>query len=441
MFVETLLHAEWILPIEPNKTLEKHSIAIDNGRIVALLPTAQAMQEIQAKQQFSLPHTVLLPGLVNAHTHLAMNLLRGFADDLPLATWLKEHIWPTEAKFVDYEFVTIGSTWAMQELLLGGVTAFNDMYFFPDAVAKAASKVGLKASIGLLVIDFPTAWASSGDEYFSKAEALFADYQGHPYLRFTWAPHAPYTVAQENLQRIQNKNKTMHLPIHMHVHETALEVQDFYKQHGRRPLAALAALGLLNRQFLAVHMTQLTPSEIALSADSGLSVLHCPESNMKLASGSAPIAALLAAGVNVALGTDGAASNNDLDMFGEMRSAALLGKITAADAAVLSAEEVLRLATINGAKALGWEAEIGSLTVGKYADIVAVNLAHPALAPVYSPASALVYSATARDVSHVWVNGVLRVLHGRLQPFDPEFPALQAKVAAYRQAIKAAAFR
>ncbi len=437
MLVETLLHAEWILPIEPNQLFEKHSIAIDNGRIVALLPTYQAEQEIQAKQQFSLPQTVLLPGLVNAHTHLAMNLLRGFADDLPLATWLKEHIWPTEAKFVNHEFVSVGSTWAMQELLLGGVTAFNDMYFFPDAVAKAASQVGLKASIGMLVIDFPTAWAKDSDEYFAKAEALFADYQGHPYLRFTWAPHAPYTVGQENLQRIQKINQTMHLPIHMHVHETATEVQDFQKQQGKRPLAALAELGLLNQKFLAVHMTQLTPLEIALCADSGLSVLHCPESNMKLASGFAPLAALLTAGVNVALGTDGAASNNDLDMFGEMRTAALLAKVVAADASVVGAKAVLQMATLNGAKALGWDAEIGSLVIGKCADIVAVNLAHPALAPVYSPASALVYSATARDVSHVWVNGVLRVLHGRLQPFDPAFPALQAKVAHYRQAIAA----
>ena len=404
--IDSLIHARWIIPVQPDGVvLEHHSIAVQDGRILDILPQREAHTRYQADKIIERGEHALIPGLVNAHTHAAMSLLRGLADDLPLMDWLNHHIWPAETQWVSDEFVRDGSLLAMAEMLRGGTTCFNDMYFFPEVTARAATEVGMRACIGLIVIDFPSAWAGSADEYLDKGLALHDDLRNHPLLRTAFAPHAPYTVSDAPLERIRVLADELDLPVHMHVHETVAEVEQSQAQFGVRPLERLARLGLLSPSLLAVHMTQLLDAEHAHLASSGAHVLHCPESNLKLASGFCPVHKLLSAGVNVALGTDGAASNNDLDMFGEMRTAALLAKAVANDASALPAAQALRMATLNGARALGVGDETGSLEKGKAADIVAVRLDDIECQPFYNVISQLVY-ATGRDkVSDVWVAG------------------------------------
>lgn len=404
--IDTLLNCRWIVPVEPEGTVfEDHALAINAGRIVEILPQPQAQIKYVATANLSLPSHALIPGLINAHTHAAMSLLRGLADDLPLMAWLNDHIWPAETRWVSAEFIHDGTELAMTEMLRGGITCFNDMYFFPEITAQAARACGMRACIGLIMIDFPSAWAQNADEYLAKGLALHDSLRHDPLIRTAFAPHAPYTVGDTSLERIRILADQLDLPIHMHVHETAAEVEQGLDQRGRRPLAHLDELGLVSPHLLAVHMTQLTEPEIARCAEAGIHVVHCPESNLKLASGFCPAAQLEAAGVNVALGTDGAASNNDLDLFGEMRIAALLGKAVAGNAAALPAHRVLGMATLNGARALGLATEIGSLSPGKWADITAVDLGMPETEPLYNPISQLVYSASRQQVSDVWVAG------------------------------------
>jgi 5-methylthioadenosine/S-adenosylhomocysteine deaminase len=404
--VDTLLHARWIIPVEPdNLVLHYHSLAIYEGRIVAILPTAEARERYRAQTELQLDRHALIPGLINAHTHAAMSLLRGLADDLPLMDWLQKHIWPAEGRWVSEEFVHDGSELAIAEMLRGGTTCFSDMYFFPEVTARAAAAAGIRATVGLILIDFPTAYAGSADEYLSKGLALHDQYRSHPLIRTAFAPHAPYSVSDAPLARVRVLADELDIPIHMHVQETADEVVQSHELHGQSPLARLHGLGVVSPALLAVHMTQLTDAEIELCAASGISVLHCPESNLKLASGFCPVQKLLAAGVNVALGTDGAASNNDLDMFGEMRTAALLAKAVSGDASAVPACTALRMATLNGAQALGIADQTGSLTVGKWADICAVRLDDPEATPLYNPLSQLVYASGRHQVSDVWVAG------------------------------------
>ncbi|MGM0594720.1 MAG: TRZ/ATZ family hydrolase [Pseudomonadota bacterium] len=404
--IDTLIHAGWIVPVEPEAVvLERHSIAIDNGHILELLPSDDARERYRAEHEVDKPDHLLMPGLINAHTHAAMSLMRGLADDLPLMSWLNEHIWPAEGKWVGPEFVRDGSRLAMAEMLRGGTTCFNEMYFFPDEVARLAEQAGMRAVLGLIVIDFPTAWAQDADEYIHKGIALHDQVKHSPLISTAFAPHAPYTVSDAPLEKVAMYAEELDIPIHMHVHETAHEVADAIERHGRRPLARLAELGLVSPRLLAVHMTQLTDEEIAAHADANAHVVHCPESNLKLASGFCPVQKLLDAGINVALGTDGAASNNDLDMFGEMRTAALLAKGVAGDASALPAQRALEMATIHAARALGLESVCGSLVAGKAADIVAVKLDDLETQPLYHAISQLIY-ATGRDkVSDVWVAG------------------------------------
>jgi 5-methylthioadenosine/S-adenosylhomocysteine deaminase len=404
--VDTLLHARWIIPVEPDdRVLSGHSLVIHEGRIVAILPTAQAHARYQAQAELQLDQHVLIPGLINAHTHAAMSLLRGLADDLPLMDWLQKHIWPAEGRWVSEEFVHDGSELAIAEMLRGGTTCFSDMYFFPEVTARAAAAAGMRATVGLIMIDFPTVYAGNADEYLAKGLALHDEYRSHPLIRTAFAPHAPYSVSDAPLARVRVLADELDMPIHMHVHETADEVAQSLEQHGQRPLARLRGLGVVSPALLAVHMTQLTDAEIELCAASGVSVLHCPESNLKLASGFCPVQKLLSAGVNVALGTDGAASNNDLDMFGEMRTAALLAKAVSGDASALPAYQALRMATLNGAQALGIADRTGSLSMGKWADVCAVELDSVEATPVYHPLSQLVYASGRHQVSDVWVAG------------------------------------
>ena len=404
--IDSLVHARWIVPVEPDGlVLDHHSLAIHEGRILELLPTSEAERRYRAHSVTRLLEHVLIPGLVNAHTHAAMSLLRGLADDLHLMDWLQHHIWPAEARWVNEEFVHDGTQLAIAEMLRGGTTCFNDMYFFPDVTARVSAACGMRATVGLILIDFPTAWADNAEEYLTKGLALHDEYRNDPLIGTAFAPHAPYTVSDAPLQRVRVLADELDIPVHMHVHETAHEVSEALAATGHRPLARLQALDLLSPALLAVHMTQLEDGEIQALADAGARVVHCPESNLKLASGFCPVEKLDRAGVIVALGTDGAASNNDLDMLGEMRSAALLGKAVANDASALPAHRVLRMATLHGAMALGRGAEIGSLEVGKWADIAAVRLDALETQPLYDPVSQLVYAASRHQVSDVWVAG------------------------------------
>jgi len=402
---DLIIRAGWIIPVEPGDAiLESHALIIRDGTIAAIVPNAET-DAISAEHVVDRPDHALIPGLVNAHTHAAMSLLRGLADDLPLMKWLSEHVWPAEQAHMSAEFVHAGAELAVVEMLRGGTTCFSDMYFFPEVTGRVVSRAGLRAILGMIVFDFPSAYGEGAEDYLNKGLELHDAWRNDPLVSTVFAPHAPYTVSEPNLERIRTLADELDLPVHMHVHETAHEVADSVEKSGGRPLARLDALGLVSPSLIAVHMTQVLDDEIRLLADKGVSVVHCPESNLKLASGFCPVQRLLDEGVNVAIGTDGAASNNDLDMIGEMRTAALLGKGIAGDAAALPAATVLRMATLNGARALGQGDRIGSLEVGKEADVVAVDLSRAATQPIYNPLSQIVYAASRDQVSDVWVAG------------------------------------
>jgi len=377
---------------------------------------------------------ILMPGLINSHTHLAMNLMRGYADDLPLMNWLQEHIWPTEAQFVNAEFVRCGTELALAECLLSGVTCVNDMYFLADVSAEVISQVGMRATLGMVVFDFPTAAGSGPDDYLEKAAALNDTLRNSPLLKMSLAPHAPYTVSKEPLERIATLSAELDVPVHMHLHETAAEVRDFEQAHGMRPLQLLDDIGLLGPSLLAVHLTQLSETEIDRLAHTGTHALHCPESNLKLASGFCPLAQLVEAGINVAIGTDGAASNNDLDLLGEMRTAALLAKAVAKNAASVPAARALRMITIDAARALGRDDEIGSLEIGKAADCITIE-PDLTMAPIYELASTIVYATGRERVQDVWVAGRQLLSQRKLQTIDARL--LQQESEHHRKAILA----
>ncbi len=436
MNVDTLLHARWIIPVEPESvTYDYHSLVIDKGRIIDLLPTESAEQKYQGNTAINLDSHALLPGFVNCHTHAAMALMRGIADDLPLMAWLQNHIWPLEQRWVSEAFVRDGTNLAIAEMLRGGTTCFNDMYFFPDISAQQAIQHGIRACVGLIVIDFPTVWAENSDEYIAKGLKLHDSLRHEPLVTTAFAPHAPYTVSDGPLQKIRVLADELNIPVTMHVHETLHEVEQAHAQNGQRPLQRLQQLGLVNPSLIAVHMTQLTADEIRQFAESGGHIVHCPESNLKLASGFCPVGLCLSTGINVALGTDGAASNNDLDMLGEMRTAALLAKAVAQDASSVPAMTALQMATINGAKALGLEQEIGSLAIGKAADVIAIDLGCLETQPVYNPISQIVYAASRQQVTDVWVAGKQLLKNRQLTTLD--ISAIKEKTDTWQQRLSA----
>ena len=421
MHAELLIHADWILPVDAaDSTLARHSIAVDRGRIAALLPRAQAEQQVQAQRVLELPGQVLIPGLINAHTHSPMTLLRGLADDLPLMTWLHEHIWPAEGRWVDTEFVADGTRLAVLEMLRGGVTCYNDMYFHPEVTARVTAEAGMRLLAGMIVVDFPTRYAQTAEEYLRRGLELHDHFRDHGLVRTAFAPHSPYAVSEGPLTRVRTLADELEVPVHIHLHETRDEIVQSLRDHGERPLARLSRIGLLGPQLVAIHMTQLEDAEIEQLAITGSHVVHCPESNLKLASGFCPVAKLLAAGVNVALGTDGAASNNDLNLLAEMRTAALLAKGIAGSASAVPAEAALRMATINGAKALGIDDQTGSLEPGKAADIVAVDLGNPHTQPLYHACSQMVYAASSHQVTQVWIQGRQVIRDGTPLTLEPE---------------------
>jgi 5-methylthioadenosine/S-adenosylhomocysteine deaminase len=422
------------VPVEPaGRVLTEHAVAVRDGLIEAVLPAKEAGSRFSSYQEISLEKHVLIPGLVNAHTHAAMTLMRGLADDLPLMRWLEEHIWPAEARHVSREFVADGTALACAEMLRGGITCFNDMYFFPEASLDAALKAGMRSAHGVIVVEFPSAYAADPADYLRKGLELRDRMREEPRASFCLAPHAPYTTSDETLKKVATLAAELDLPVHIHLHETEHEIERSVAEHGVRPLERLRRLGLVTPSLIAVHAVHLEPQEIEFLARHGSSVVHCPSSNLKLASGFAPVSALLDAGVNVALGTDGAASNNRLDLFQEMRTAALLAKAVARKAEAMPAHAALRAATLGGAQALGLAGRIGTIAPGKAADLVAVDLGAIDLAPCYDPVSHLVYAAGREHVSHAWVGGEPRLENGVL--LDPRLAYLEGRAQLWQNAL------
>jgi 5-methylthioadenosine/S-adenosylhomocysteine deaminase len=416
--LDLLLLPTWLVPVEPaGVVLRDHGLGIRDGRIALIAPRAEALHH-PAKEVRELPQCLLAPGLINAHGHAAMSLLRGIADDLPLMTWLHEHIWPAEGKWVDEDFVRDGTDLAIAEQIKGGISCFSDMYFYPQVACECVHNAGVRAQITVPVLDFPVPGALNAAEALRKGLQLFDDLKQHPRIRIAFGPHAPYTVSDDKLEQIRVLADELDAGIHMHVHETAQEVAEAVAKHGERPLARLARLGLLGPRFQAVHMTQIDDEDLALLVEHNCSVVHCPESNLKLASGFCPVERLWQASVNVAVGTDGAASNNDLDLLSETRTAALLAKAVAGSATALNAHSALRMATLNGARALGLETQTGSLEPGKLADVVAFDLSGLAQQPIYDPVSQLIYASGRDCVKHLWVGGKQLLDEGRLTRMD-----------------------
>ncbi|NWO05886.1 MAG: TRZ/ATZ family hydrolase [Alteromonadaceae bacterium] len=431
---DTRINARWLIPMEPCETVLEHQAVILQGKhILAVLPQHEADRQYRTRETLDLDTHVVLPGLINLHGHTAMSLFRGLADDLPLMTWLNEHIWPAEGKFVSSAFVEDGSRLAMAEMLRTGTTTFSDMYFFPEVTAQAAHDVGMRAQICFPLLDGPTVWGSGPDEYLRKGAGLIETWQQDEYIIPAIGPHAPYTVSDQPLTAAVELSESTGAPLQIHLHETAFEVAEALKTTGQRPIARMAELGVLNPNSQCVHMTQIDDADLEQVVRSGTHVVHCPESNLKLASGFCPVPQLMERGVNVTMGTDGAASNNDLDLFGELQTAAMVAKAVSGDASAVSAHQALAMATINGAQALGLEHEIGSLVAGKRADLIAVDLGDPFIQPVYDPASHLVYSNHGRAVSHSWINGVPQLQDGRLTRID--VPDLMLRVDHWRQQI------
>ena len=447
---DLLILPRWVIPVEPAGSydsspagsaarsgsaspcgaLADHAVVVRDGLIVDLLPAAEAQTRYQPAQTLALPGQALIPGLINLHCHAAMSLMRGMADDLPLMTWLNQRIWPAEKQHVSEAFVRDGTLLAAAEMLTGGVTCCNDMYFYPQAAAEAFLQSGMRAMLGMIVLEFPSNYASGADDYLARGLHIRDSLKDEPLLAFSFAPHAPYTVSDDSFRRIGTLAEQLGLPIHIHLHETADEISESLARHGVRPLERLAQLGLLGPNLIAVHAIHLDEAEIDALASHGCHVAHCPSSNLKLASGIAPVGRLLAAGVNIGLGSDGAASNNRLDLFAEMRLAALLAKGASGDASALPAAAVLRAATLDAARALNLDDRIGSIAPGKRADLVAVDLGALKHQPVYDPVSHLVYVAGREDVTHVWVDGVLKLADRRLVDMDTD--DLTARAAYWR---------
>jgi 5-methylthioadenosine/S-adenosylhomocysteine deaminase len=413
--VDLLIEARWIIPVEPDDTtLEHHSVAVRDGRIVEILPTGEARAKFSAREHVQLPEHILIPGLVNLHCHAAMTLMRGLADDLPLMRWLQEAIWPAEARHVSPAFVRDGSLLAGAEMLRGGITTCNDMYFFPEAAAEAFDRLGMRAVLGITVLEFPSQYAADADDYLHKGLAVHDQWRNHPRIRFALAPHAPYTVSNRTFERVGALAGELDLPIHIHIHETAAEISDSLRDHGLRPIARLDALGLLGPNLIGVHAVHLDNEDIERLTLHNSSVAHCPTSNMKLASGAAPISTLLDRHITVGLGSDGAASNNRLDLFREMHQASLLAKLSSGNASTLPAHQALRMATLHGAQALGLDSIIGSLLPGKAADLCALRVDDVDDLPCFDPISHLIYVLGRRAVSDVWIAGERRVVSGKL---------------------------
>lgn len=417
--VDLIIEARWVLPMQPvGAVLDDHAVVVQAETIVDVLPKAEAHSRYQPSEIVRLPEHALLPGFVNAHTHNPMTLLRGVADDLPLMTWLEQHIWPVEAKVMGAEFVRDGTELAIAEMLRGGTTCTNENYFFPDVSAETYQRHGFRACVGLPLVEFATAWASEPAEYFARGAEVADQVAGMALVDVAFAPHAPYTVSDASFRQLEETTRASAMRVHLHLLETAREVEDSMREHRIGPIGRLAALGLLDSRLTAVHMTAVNDEDIAACAEARVAVVHCPESNLKLASGFCPVERIRQAGITVAIGTDGCASNNDLDMLGETRTAALLAKAVAGEASALPAADALRAATLGGAEAMGLGDLIGSIEPGKQADLAAIRLSGVECEPMYDLASQLVYASGRHQVSDVWIAGARRLASRELVGID-----------------------
>ena len=435
MNIDTLLCARWVIPVEPHNTFyENHAIAIHRSRIIDILPIDKAKAEYSADEIVTLPEHTVLPGFVNMHTHSPMTLFRGLADDLDLMDWLNNHIWPAEKAWMSHTFVADGTELALAEMIRCGTVCFNEHYFYPKAAIEKVLQAQIRAQIGITILEAVSIENKGPEELLKAGSVLAEQYAGHSHVKIGLAPHAPYTVSDHLLEQIRNTSEAQNLLIHMHVQETAVEVEQEIARYGKRPMKRLQDLGLLSSKFHAVHMTQVNEEDLAILQSTGTHVVHCPESNLKLANGFCPVTKLQKAGVTVSLGTDGAASNNDLDMLGEMRTTALLGKAVSQNCAVISAAEALRMATLNGAKVLHWDHEIGSIEKGKSADVIAIDLSSINTQPVYNPISQIVYAANASQITDVWCAGKALMRERKLTTLDEE--AILTKAKAWRSKIR-----
>lgn len=417
---DLMIESRWIATVLPSQNLlENHAVIVQQGLIADILPIAEARKKYTASTLVCLDDHLLIPGLINLHSHAAMSMMRGMADDLPLMSWLNQHVWPAEKAVLSAQYVQDATLLACAEMLSGGVTCFNDMYFHPQASAQASRQAGMRANLGLVVMEFPSTYASDPDDYLQKGFEAHDNWRSNPLISSSIAPHAPYTVSDATFEKIITYAEQLSLGIHTHLHETRDEISQSEAQFGIRPLQRMANLGLLGPNLVAAHCVHLTVNEIELLAVYGSHVAHCPTSNLKLASGIAPVKELLASGVNVGLGTDSVASNNRLDMFSEMRLCALLSKGISEDATAVPAYQALEMATINAAKALGMEDKIGSITVGKLADLTAVKLSDLHSLPYYDPVAHLIYSASRDQVTHTWVAGELQYSQGAFANIEP----------------------
>ncbi len=417
--IDLLITPKWIIPVTPDeRILEGYTLAVNHGRIIDLDRSASISGRYTAAAHVVCDQSVLMPGLINTHTHAAMTLFRGYADDLPLSEWLTNRIWPAEEKWVNESFVQAGTDLACAEMIESGTTCFNDMYFFPDVVARRAEQARMRACVGMIIIDFPTVWARDADEYLRKGLAMKDDIRHSNLITANFSPHSPYTVSDEPLRRIAALSEELDCQIQMHIHETDREINESMARYGVRPLERLGQLGLLGPRLMAIHMTRLLDGEVDTLAEQGVHIVHCPESNLKLASGFCPVRTLVGAGVNVAIGTDGPSSNNDLDMLSEMHTASLLAKGVSDDPTALNAWAALKSATLNGAKALDIDHLVGSIEVGKQADLITLDLSDCATQPVFNPVSQVVYSAARSQVSNVWINGARVLANGELTTID-----------------------
>jgi 5-methylthioadenosine/S-adenosylhomocysteine deaminase len=417
---DTIILPGWVIPVEPHSVvLPDHAVAISDGKIVDVLPASEIKHRFRPGLVVQRPEHVLIPGLVNAHTHAAMTLFRGYADDLPLERWLRERIWPAENRWLSAEMVRDGTRHAIAEMLLGGTTCFSDQYFFPEIVAESAVELHVRAVVGTPVIDFPTPWAANASECLARGAELVHDrYAEHALISSCFAPHSVETVSDEAFAELRVMADQLDTRIQIHLHESQAEIDRSVAATGMRPMERLAGLGLISSSLLVVHGVHLSTAEISELATARASIAHCPRSNLKLADGIAPIARYLVAGINVAIGTDGAASNNALDMVDEMKTAALLAKAVQQDASAIPAATALRMATLGGATALGLADSIGTIERGKWADLTCIDLRHFRSRPLYDPISQLVYAATSLQVGDTWVAGRHVVENGMLTQVD-----------------------
>ncbi len=416
-----IISASWIFTSNlEGQLLSDYSIVIENDKIIDLVPQDKVFDEYEANDTYQLTDHILIPGLINTHTHVAMSLFKGFADDLSLQDWLNDYIWPAEKEFINSSFVKDGSILALSEMIKSGVTTFNDMYFFPDATAEAVKELGVRSNIGLVVLDFPTNYATDPEDYLLKGFEFRDKWRNEELITTSIAPHAPYSVSDEAFTLINTYSEELSINIHTHLHETQWEIEDSIEKYGITPVQRLNNLGIIGPSLMAVHCVHLNDQDIATLAKNKVSIVHNPSSNMKLGSGIADIAKMLKQNLNISLGTDSSASNNRLDIMEEMRLAALLIKGSTKSPESFSANEAIKMATINGAKALGLESIIGSIEKNKKADLVAIDLNSIENQPIYNPLTTLVYSSSRSDVSYVWIDGEIKLKDKKLVKIDEE---------------------